>query len=452
MFRRKVFVFIAGAIICGIVLEAAVRISGLVFSAVMQSRNERRLRAGGSYTILCIGESTTAMTSFDHDDSWPAQLSEVLNRPGSGIRCVVINKGVPTSDTNYLRAHLEEELDRYRPDMVVTMMGINDEYIQYYKGIPDDLLFRHSSAYRLARILAQHVAEKWGRTSVQAVRDPSEATVHAIRGDRYYQQHRYDEAVIEFRKAIEVDPGTVNHYLQLGITYEAMSELDKMRDTYRQVTEKFPRSAEGYIGLGWHAMQVSDYRSAVGHFRQALVIAPERDDIWNGLGWAYRSLGDSNAAAQALREAISHNPANDKAYAGIALISEFDLSSPEQAREYAARAAQVRRQRVNPATRANYHAVRDMVRGRGIALACMQYPLRPLESLKAVFSPVPGDVIWVDNEDCFRKALQTHRYEELFSDMFGGEFGHCTAKGNRVIAENLAGVIEGFIRSAQGGK
>jgi len=41
----------------------------------------------------------------------------------------------------------------------------------------------------------------------------------------------------------------------------------------------------------------------------------------------------------------------------------------------------------------------------------------------------------------FRDALKEHPYSELFTDNFGGEFGHCTPKGNSILAENIAEVI-----------
>ena len=50
-------------------------------------------------------------------------------------------------------------------------------------------------------------------------------------------------------------------------------------------------------------------------------------------------------------------------------------------------------------------------------------------------------IIFVDNEMVFRKALKQASYDEYFTDMFAGDFGHCTPKGNRLLAENIANVI-----------
>ena len=47
--------------------------------------------------------------------------------------------------------------------------------------------------------------------------------------------------------------------------------------------------------------------------------------------------------------------------------------------------------------------------------------------------------IVVGNKDNFERALSDGKYEDFFRDRFRGTWGHCTARGNALIAENLAG-------------
>ena len=78
----------------------------------------------------------------------------------------------------------------------------------------------------------------------------------------------------------------------------------------------------------------------------------------------------------------------------------------------------------------------------------MSYPLRPVEKLKEMFSD-PDGIIFVDNERVFQKALRISKYEKIFSDKLFGDFGHCTPKGNRLIAANLSSVILGYFEKLQ---
>jgi len=439
----RIPVVLAGIAVCLIILEGALCLSASIAAAVAKSRNEQQLRSGSGYTILCLGESTTAAPSVKDDISWPWHLSQVLNRPGSGIKCAVINKGVVAADTRYIREHLEENLTRYRPQMVVTMMGINDGSVVYYADMSDrdSFLFRHSRLYRFMRLMVREAVYKSRRSFAGP-----EGVSHVCDGMAYLGQHRYKEAEREFRKEIDLDPGRIENYISLGLTYEGNLEFEKMRAVYQLTVERFPHAAEGYRGLGWYAMQVGRFADAKENFKRALAIEPRRDDIWVGFARACRAQGEYGAAIEALHEAVASNPQNDGAYAALALIYKHDLQQPERAEEFARQASRARRTNINPVTAANYEAIYEALRSRGITMVCMQYPMRPLESLQAVFRPVPEDIVWVENRGCFRDALRTRKYDELFIDMFGGDFGHCTSAGYRVIAENLAGVIEGRIR------
>jgi hypothetical protein len=57
---------------------------------------------------------------------------------------------------------------------------------------------------------------------------------------------------------------------------------------------------------------------------------------------------------------------------------------------------------------------------------------------------LPGrerEILFVDNERIFQNAVARGSYQQYFVDMFAGDFGHCTPKGNRLLAENAADSI-----------
>ena len=53
----------------------------------------------------------------------------------------------------------------------------------------------------------------------------------------------------------------------------------------------------------------------------------------------------------------------------------------------------------------------------------------------------PEGIIFVDNEEIFKQAITQGSYDEYFSDRLGGDLGHLTPKGNRLLAENIANEI-----------
>lgn len=91
---------------------------------------------GKEFVVLCIGESTTDMGRAGGmkplwipslaTHSWPSQLQRILNSIQDEKTFRVINRGVPGTHTSSILRHLPEYLDKYKPDIVLAMVGIND--------------------------------------------------------------------------------------------------------------------------------------------------------------------------------------------------------------------------------------------------------------------------------------------------------------------------------------
>ncbi|MEI6632154.1 MAG: hypothetical protein WCL25_06045, partial [bacterium] len=94
----------------------------------------------------------------------------------------------------------------------------------------------------------------------------------------------------------------------------------------------------------------------------------------------------------------------------------------------------------NPVTINNYHKLKQILDKRGIKLICVQYPVRSIQPLKKIFKD-DENIIFVDNEKIFKDAIRKEGYNAYFVDKFGGDFGHCTQKGNRLLAGNIADAI-----------
>lgn len=123
---RKVVVVLLGLVFALFLLEIGLRLSGAFFAWQQDSRNRRALEEGGEFVVLCVGESTTAM-SYQGDPSYPEVLEEILNERVGERKFTVINRGVPASDSSVLISQLEPNLEKYKPRIVVAMMGANDQ-------------------------------------------------------------------------------------------------------------------------------------------------------------------------------------------------------------------------------------------------------------------------------------------------------------------------------------
>src|SRR5262249_33838632 len=105
--------------------EVLLRLTGWALQFPSDARNAVRPDDRAKVRILAIGESTTADFFADEARSaWPRRLEHDLSQAGLAVR--VYNEGVGSTSTPIILTRLPDYLEKYRPDIVITMMGIND--------------------------------------------------------------------------------------------------------------------------------------------------------------------------------------------------------------------------------------------------------------------------------------------------------------------------------------
>jgi len=143
---------------------------------------------------------------------------------------------------------------------------------------------------------------------------------------------------------------------------------------------------------------------------------------------------------ESLKKAIELNPRFDWAYAALEVLC-IEMGNMELAGKYAKVARDLGLNYHSLITTINYHKLKTILDKRGITYVCVQYPMCNLGPLKKIFQGNDKGIIFVDNEKIFRDAVVKYGYKNYFIDMFGGGFGHCTEKGNRLLAESIANAI-----------
>ena len=98
---------------------------------------------------------------------------------------------------------------------------------------------------------------------------------------------------------------------------------------------------------------------------------------------------------------------------------------------------------VDPLTQENYVAVLENLQKKNIPFILVQYPMRNVQALKNMLKDHFDieHMVFVDNEQVFEDAIKNFGYDTYFIDRFGGNFGHCTPKGNKLLASRIADVI-----------
>lgn len=465
--RQRIILIISGLFCAIIILEIGLRLGGFIFLSLQEYRNRADIYKKSIYRIMCLGESTTACGD---QDSYPSQLEKILNQRDTGIKFKVFNKGAIAFNTLDILARLEDNLKTYQPDMVITMMGINDGQIKYYEGIPDanTAIFRNFRTYRLTRMIWMHIVNKIKEVNASQINSSISS---------YRQEGNYAQVESSFKKTVQLDPENDRLYVELGKVYSEQAKHTQAQESFKKAILINPQNDEAYTRLGWSYNEQGRQAEGEEQFRKAIELNPKNDMAQVGLAFAYKDKAYIQAE-ESFKKAIEINPANTMAYVWLGGIYEIqgkysqaeevfkkaiqfypkgdgllsDKSHGElavlyqkigkyrEADEYYKKANKLRLEYYNPITRQNYQKLKGILDKRGVKLVCVQYPVRSVDSLKRMFKEQDG-IIFVDNEKIFKEALRKASYKEYFIDTFAGEFGHCTPKGNRLLAENIANDI-----------
>ena len=460
--KQKVALIVFGLILGLALLEVMLRIGGFIFTSFQERANLCSLQKKDSYVIMCLGESTTALGG---EYAYPRQLEEVLNETDIGVKFSVLNKGIPGTTTTEIVSLLEYNLNTYEPDMVTAMIGINEafEIGDYENTRPAKvkLFFRGFRTYKLAKLLWEHIVykvremkrsffserEEGGNEPLlelesQAVNAGSyESYVELALSYRYHWE--CEKAEETFKKAIAINPDIDTAYTELGEMYIWLEREQEAEEMCIKAIEVNPENDVAYGDLAWLREVKGKLSEAEELYKKAFGLNPHNNFAFSHLVARYMEKRRFKKAEELCQKVIEVNPRNDQAWGALAHCYQKE-GKLNLAKEYFQKAVELRSLYYHPLVMRNYQRLKEIVTGRNIPLVCVQYPMRKLEHLKRML-PDQSGIVFVDNEKIFKEAVRRDGYKEYFMDNFAGDFGHCNAKGHRLLAENIAAAIFGEV-------
>ena len=169
--------------------------------------------------------------------------------------------------------------------------------------------------------------------------DPNQEKLkYLASGDRYFQTGQYQEAVIQYRNALQIDPRLARAHYQLGraylslnardTAYRELAEAVKLQPNYpdaqlqlaallnaggrhkeaRAVAEKVlaadPRSARAHRILGDQYVAARDIPHAIREFEKSMELDPALIETYADLGSLYVLTGKPAEAQSVFRKAV----------------------------------------------------------------------------------------------------------------------------------------------------
>ncbi len=498
---QKILLIALSIILSALILEIGLRMAGAVV-LYLQERHNHLTFNRNEYRILCLGESTTALGG---EDAYPSLLEAMLNAGGGKIKYTVINKGIISTTSNYILAHIDQNLEMYKPQAVVVMMGINDRaYLHDFNKI----LWRENiksyledlRVYKLVSLIREHITHRIKETKAPA---------QGVDVTTYDGNNQYIE---DFLKIVIAKTIEKNHYqaglacVELAKRYRLRGSFQEAGNVLKEALVLIPDQALVFEELGELDLARNQGPQALKAFQASLALGPKNSDVLLGLAHAYYLMHSDEAfifyagylqskpqdywgyieLAQWLREnkhyeqaqeylklAIALTPYFEQAYVDLGQVMDGqgrfkeeealylkEISSyPRNLHVYQALGRFYQRQGKKGLAQRYF----QIASGRQMPEYCpatlVNYSLLLDKILsrhiKVIVMQYPmrdidplkdylgqrKGVIYVENKQNFRQAMHDGGYRHYFKDNFAYDFGHCTRAGNELIASNLKGVI-----------
>jgi tetratricopeptide (TPR) repeat protein len=218
--------------------------------------------------------------------------------------------------------------------------------------------------------------------------------------------------------------------------------LDKKVDDYfMRAFELDPGNMDNLQAIVWYSFSKKNNERVMNLLAAMMAAQPEGQTIYDGplvfnLAESFIRNADFKKARDVYAGGLVVDPENPAYYRGYGLCSLL-LKEKETAEMFFDKISELSHPHFFSGTVHNINLMKNIVEQYKSSFVAMQYPVRSIEHLKNIITN-DDKVIYVDNGPVFRDALYDGYWHEYFFDNFGGDFGHCTPKGNRLIARNVA--------------
>ncbi|MBN2316228.1 MAG: tetratricopeptide repeat protein [Sedimentisphaerales bacterium] len=148
------------------------------------------------------------------------------------------------------------------------------------------------------------------------------AGIHNSRGVVYKSRGEYDRAILEYNKAIEIDPGSTKAYHNRGNAYQEKSEYDRAIRDYTMAIEIDPNYAIAYTGRGNVFNAKGEYVRAIEDYTKAIQFDPKFVEAYNNRGITYAYNGEYDRAILDFTKVIEIDPKYTDAYINRGCVYE----------------------------------------------------------------------------------------------------------------------------------
>jgi tetratricopeptide (TPR) repeat protein len=139
------------------------------------------------------------------------------------------------------------------------------------------------------------------------------------RGIQNIAEGRYDDAVSDFKRAISINPQFSEPFINLGNTYRYMNDYEHSLINYEQAENIDQRNPEIYLNRGLTYLKMDRYDDAKLEFNKVILFDESHSKAYFQIGEILQKSGEYEDAIYYFKKTIENNPAEFWAYYMMAI-------------------------------------------------------------------------------------------------------------------------------------
>jgi serine/threonine protein kinase len=151
------------------------------------------------------------------------------------------------------------------------------------------------------------------------------------RGITYGNLERYDDALADFNRAIELDPSSAMAYVNRGYAYAQLQRYDEALKDYTYAIQLDPTEAIFYFNRGKSYDKLRRYKKSIQDYSEAIRLDPSNPNFYRDRGYAYSRLQRYQESLADYTHAIQITPDDAELYYNRGILYAAYLKQPEQA-------------------------------------------------------------------------------------------------------------------------
>ncbi len=153
------------------------------------------------------------------------------------------------------------------------------------------------------------------------------------KGNAYSELNKFEKAITNFKKAIDINPEYADAYYNIGNTYYDLQEYNNAIKHFEKAIEINPKDDDVYYNTGNSYYHLKEYNNAIKYFEKAIEINPKKSEAYNNLGIIYYFLNEYEKVIENCKKSIEINSQNDAPFYNLGNVY-YDIKEYENAKEY----------------------------------------------------------------------------------------------------------------------